>query len=119
MLIKDLKNCTEFIAGDDTTFRELLNGNTENLDIRYSLGEAILPPKKISQPHALKTSEVYFILQGKGMMHINEEKQEVSAGQVIYIPPHGKQFIENIGDSDLKFLCIVDPAWKKEDEEII
>lgn len=36
----------------------------------------------------------------------------------IYIPPHSKQFIENNGSVNLKFLCIVDPAWKPEDEEV-
>jgi len=28
------------------------------------------------------------------------------------------QYIENTGDSDLKFLCIVDPAWREENEEV-
>jgi mannose-6-phosphate isomerase-like protein (cupin superfamily) len=28
------------------------------------------------------------------------------------------QYIENTGVSVLKFLCIVDPAWRKEDEEV-
>jgi mannose-6-phosphate isomerase-like protein (cupin superfamily) len=27
-----------------------------------------------------------------------------------------KQFLENNGESDLTVLCIVDPAWKQEDE---
>ena len=119
MLIKDLKDCKEFIAGDNTTFRELLNAKTENLEIRYSLGEAIVQPGKKSRPHALKTTEVYFILSGKGIMHINQETRAVSSGQMIYIPPKSQQYIENISDIDLKFLCIVDPAWRKEDEEII
>jgi mannose-6-phosphate isomerase-like protein (cupin superfamily) len=51
-------------------------------------------------------------------MHINEESATVRAGQVIYIPPHAKQFIQNTGKLDLKFLCIVDPAWRAEDEEV-
>ena len=52
-------------------------------------------------------------------MHIDNELEKVYAGQAIYIPPNSVQYIENIGKSDLKFLCIVDPAWKKEDEEIL
>jgi len=32
---------------------------------------------------------------------------------------HSKQCIENIGKNELKFLCIVDPAWKHEDETIL
>jgi mannose-6-phosphate isomerase-like protein (cupin superfamily) len=36
---------------------------------------------------------------------------------MIYIPPKGVQYIENTGDSDLEFLCIVDPPWFPEAEE--
>lgn len=60
-----------------------------------------------------------FILEGEGLMHINDESRKVSSGQVIYIPPNAKQFIENILEVDLKFLCIVDPAWKEENEQIL
>ena len=52
-------------------------------------------------------------------MYIDDEKQKVSAGQGIYIPPDSVQKIKNIGDTDLVFLCIVDPAWKTQDEDII
>jgi mannose-6-phosphate isomerase-like protein (cupin superfamily) len=51
-------------------------------------------------------------------MHIDEESLEVGAESAIYIPPGARQYIENTGDSDLEFLCIVDPAWREEDEEI-
>jgi mannose-6-phosphate isomerase-like protein (cupin superfamily) len=42
----------------------------------------------------------------------------VGPGQAIYIPPNAKQYIRNTGSSDLKFICIVDPAWRKEDEAV-
>jgi len=118
MFIKDLKDCEEFIAGDNTVLRQLLHPDKATLDIRYSLAYAVLHPGKASQPHRLKTSEVYYILEGEGIMHINDESEKVHVGQVIYIPPHAKQWIENIGTSDLTFLCIVDPAWRPEDEEV-
>jgi mannose-6-phosphate isomerase-like protein (cupin superfamily) len=49
-------------------------------------------------------------------MHIGEETAQVFPGNAIYIPPETKQYIHNSGKIDLKFICIVDPAWKKEDE---
>ena len=52
-------------------------------------------------------------------MHIDGESAPVHPGQAIYIPPHALQHIENTGTSDLKFLCIVDPAWRAEDEEVL
>lgn len=119
MLIKDLKKCNEIIAGDKTILRELLNPLKENIAVRYSLAWAKVKPCQITLAHKLKSSEVYYILEGKGEMYINDEKRKVSTGQAVYIPPKSVQKIKNIGKTDLVFLCIVDPAWKKEDEEAI
>lgn len=119
MFIKDLKNCEEIVAGDKTILRELLHPDKADFKLRYSLAHAVVKSGDTSQSHRLKNSEVYYILEGKGKMFIDEESQEVSPGQVIYIPPMAKQYIKNIGTNDLKFLAIVDPAWKVEDEEVL
>ena len=118
MFIKNLKDCEEFIAGDNTILRQLLHPDKADLDIHYSLAYVVLHPGKASQTHRLKTSEAHYILEGEGIMHINEETAMVHTDQVIYIPPHARQFIQNTGKLDLKFLCIVDPAWRPEDEEV-
>lgn len=121
MFIKKFQNCAEFVANDDTALRELLSplNDKADLKLRYSLAHAILKPGKKSYPHKLKTSEVYYILEGEGIMHIDDETAAVEPGDTIYIPPNSSQYIENSGKIDLKFLCIVDPAWKKEDEEVL
>jgi mannose-6-phosphate isomerase-like protein (cupin superfamily) len=119
MFIKDLKKCEEIIAGDNTTLRELLNPLKEDIIIRYSLAHAKVKPGEITYAHRLKSSEVYYVLEGEGEMYIDSEKEKVSAGQAIYIPPNSIQRIRNTGISDLVFLCIVDPAWKPEDEELV
>jgi mannose-6-phosphate isomerase-like protein (cupin superfamily) len=116
MFVKNLFDCEEFIAGDRTHLRELLHPDKAPLDLRYSLAHAIVAVGETSTPHALKTSEVYYILQGVGEMHIDEEVQPVTEGDAIYIPPNARQFIHNCGDKPLVFLCIVDPAWRAEDE---
>jgi len=119
MLIRDLQQCDEFIAGDNTILRELLHPDKQDINLRYSLAHAVLKPGKTSQPHRLKTSEVYYILEGEGLMHIDGETKPVLPGHAVYIPPMANQFIKNTGAVDLKFICIVDPAWRKEDEQIL
>jgi mannose-6-phosphate isomerase-like protein (cupin superfamily) len=52
-------------------------------------------------------------------MHVDDEVASVEPGDAIEIPPGATQWIANIGDSDLEFLCIVDPAWRAEDEEVL
>ncbi len=116
MLIQKLNSCTEFIAGDSTLLRELLHPDKQPIALRYSLAHATLPIGETSQPHSLKTSEVYYILTGRGEMHIEDETQLVEPGDAVYIPPNARQFIHNCGNEPLVFICIVDPAWRKEDE---
>ena len=118
LFTKKLNDCEEFIAGDNTILREILHPDKADLELRYSLAHAVLKHGKTSYPHALKTSEVYYILEGHGLMFIDEESREVEAHETIYIPPGAKQYIKNIGDQDLKFLAIVDPAWQESDEII-
>ena len=119
MYIKDLKNCPEFIAGDGSYLREILHPDKSDLKIRYSLAHVVVKPNQRTQLHRLKTSEVYYIIEGKGIMHINDNTENVFPGRTIYIPPEANQSIENTGAADLIFICIVDPAWKKEDEQVL
>ena len=119
MIIKDLANCRYFQAADNTYLCELLHPGQEGLDLPYSIAYAVLPPGKASLPHQLKTStEVYFILEGVGEMQIDSEKAQVQAGQAVLILPGSWQHIRNTGDIILKFICIVGPSWRAEDEVI-
>lgn len=105
MLIKDIKNCKYYKVLDDTILCELLHPDREDQDLgmEFSIAHAILKQGESSMPHKMKTSvEVYYILEGKGLMHIDHESAEVQPGQAIYIPSNAKQWIENIGDFDLK-----------------
>ena len=89
--------------------------DTENV-IRYSIAHCTINPGKTSKPHTIKMSEVYYILQGTGLMHIDNEEKQVIKDETIFVPPNSRQFLENSGNIDLVALCIVDPAWKPEGE---
>ena len=119
MFIRDLKGCEEFMSADEAILKELLHPDKADLKIGYSLAHVVVRPGKATLPHRLKTSEVYYIIEGKGVIFIEGESSGVGPGMAIYIPPGAKQNIQNLGDRDLIFLCMVDPAWKEEDEEIL
>ena len=118
MLVRKLEDCKEFTAGDGAFLRELLHPDKDNLKIRYSFAAAKVLPGQTTKRHRLQTSEIYYILKGKGLMRVGEEHAEVSPGCLVYIPPNADQRISNTSDEDLEFVCIVDPAWKPKDEEI-
>lgn len=119
MLIKDIKKCKYFKAMDKTVLCELLHPENENIERGCSIAHAVLKQDESSLPHRVKESvEIYYILEGDGVMHIEEESSKVQPGQAVYIPPHAKQWIENVGKADLKFLCIVSPPWREDNEEL-
>jgi mannose-6-phosphate isomerase-like protein (cupin superfamily) len=122
MLIRRLQDQESINALDNTIIREILNPKHEShpLVLNYSLAHATLKPKEKSLPHKFfEASEVYYILKGKGVMHIDDESAEVSPGDTIYIPPQTIQWIENTDSEDLEFLCVVDPAWQPNAEELV
>ena len=119
MFIRELLDCEEFTAGDNCRLREILHPDKENLSLRYSLAHAVVKPGDTTWAHRLRTSEVYYIIAGEGVMHIDGDDAPVRPGSTVYIPPMATQSITNSGKDDLTFICIVDPAWRKEDEEVV
>lgn len=119
MIVKNVRDCEYGRVLDGTLLCELLHPQRESLKMNFSLAHAILKPGEASLPHRLKESvEVYYILEGEGIMHIDDETKKVRMGDAIYIPAKAVQYIENIGDSILSFLCVVSPPWRREDEEL-
>jgi mannose-6-phosphate isomerase-like protein (cupin superfamily) len=120
MLIRSLDTIKSFIAGDGCVLKEYFNPSTDPLvsGLRYSLAHASVAPGTKTKRHTLTYSEVYCILKGTALMHIDSESREVTDGDVIYIPPGSTQFIE-CEEGGVEFLCIVDPAWTPSCERII
>ena len=54
-----------------------------------------------------------------GKLKIDGNMFNLKINDSAYVPPNSKQFIENIGSNKLRFLCIVEPAWKADDDEIL
>jgi mannose-6-phosphate isomerase-like protein (cupin superfamily) len=116
MLIKHEKDCPEIIANDGCRLRELLHPDRDPAALSYSLAIAYVDPGKSTYPHYLRQTEVYLIMQGIGVMHIEDETQEVHEDDVVVIPREKKQWIENIGQNVLVFAAIVNPPWRAEDD---
>lgn len=119
MLKQTLAECREFVAGDHTVLRELMHPAKDGVAIGYSLAHGTLAAGKRSKRHIPTSSEVYYFIAGQGRMTIDSETRPVEAGSMVYVPPGGTQFLENTGTSEIEFLCLVDPAWRIEDETVL
>jgi mannose-6-phosphate isomerase-like protein (cupin superfamily) len=114
-----LSDRPEFLAGDHTRLREIVHPAKHQLKLGYSLAHGTLAPRKRSKRHVLKSSEVYYFIAGQGRFVIDDRTVSVEPGTTVYVPPGGTQSLENLGENHIEFLCIVDPAWKEEDEHVL
>lgn len=107
-----------FITKDKSEIREILSPRNSIIKSQ-SLAEARVLPNEMTEEHYhIQTEEIYYILQGNGLMIIDGEKQEVKEFDGIAIPPRAKHKILNIGDVDLIILCCCVPAYEHDDTVI-
>jgi mannose-6-phosphate isomerase-like protein (cupin superfamily) len=114
-----LADSGEFLAGDQTILRELLHPAKAPVQARFSVAHGRLVPGRCSKRHRLAASEVYYFLAGEGLARVDEEVISIQPGLLVYVPPGSVQWVENTGTRDLEFLCLVDPAWREQVEEIL
>lgn len=120
MIHKSIKNLNSFKAGDLTDIIEVLHPKNDHIELGYSLAHASLDAGKSSLPHILKEcSELYYFLKGKAKVIIGKEEKEVGEGDIVLVPAGATQYVVNLGDTKLEFLCIVSPGWYEEQEEVV
>jgi mannose-6-phosphate isomerase-like protein (cupin superfamily) len=78
-----------------------------------SIARARVDPGVTTRWHRLKgIIERYFIVSGRGLAEVGKlPPQEVTAGDIVFIPPMCRQRITNIGKDDLVFLAICTPRF--------
>ena len=111
MFVKNINDCSEFTANDGCQIREWLHPKNDPIALPYSVAMATVDIGKESYKHKLEQTEVYIIFSGEGVMHIDDEAEDVNAGEAIYVPANAVQWIENTGDEELCFIAIVNPPW--------
>ncbi|MCC6396978.1 MAG: cupin domain-containing protein [Bacteroidetes bacterium] len=86
----------------------------------FAMGHVTLEPHGGQVPwHNQEQEEVYFVLEGRAEMCLGEERQIVTGGQAVYIPPRVFHQITNIGDTVMRMLYCYAPGgdvahWRQE-----
>ena len=115
MDVKNIDRVPAFITKDGSEIRELL-AHRNSVIRNQTLAEARLPPGRSTTLHRhLKTEEIYYILQGRGSMQVDNETRTVGPGDAIAIPPGSIHQITNIDTISLKFLCCCAPGYEDDD----
>ena len=108
----------ECFTGEGCYINELSNSTHE---AELSVAQARVSAGVTIRWHRLKdTAERYVFLEGQGSVEIGDlPPQEVSAGDVVLIPPMCRQRITNTGLRDLLFLAICTPRFQQYNYEEI
>ena len=71
---KTISDIKPFITTDGSLIRDIFYPERDDLSMSCSIAHATVKVGESTTPHTLKkSSEVYVILSGKGVMHINDE----------------------------------------------
>lgn len=116
MIIMEIRNREEqepFTTKDGSTIRSLLD--LSNAPVKeQSLAEATLPSGGSTERHYHKVSEeLYYLLEGQGVMEIDGEEREVGPGDAILIPPGAWHEIK--AAEPMRFLCCCAPPYSHDD----
>jgi mannose-6-phosphate isomerase-like protein (cupin superfamily) len=100
--------------------QNLVGGASPIQTTHFSIGNVLLEPRGGQVPwHNQDQEEIYFVIEGTGEMCLGEERQEVTGGQAVYIPPGVFHQLTNIGETPLRLIYCYGPAgdvahWKQE-----
>ena len=115
MIVNQLSAQKPFTTADGSTIRSILDLTNAPV-IHQSLAEASLPPGGATERHYHRASEeIYFILEGTGLMEIGAEVRKVGPGDAILIPPGEWHQISCEGDDAIRFLCCCAPPYSHGD----
>ena len=85
------------------------NTSTKHFDFRLSTYQ----PKGCVEEHTHEVEEqIYYILEGEGLMELDGDKKIVRPSLTIFIPPQVRHALYNTGTKDLTFLVVSSPPLK-------
>jgi mannose-6-phosphate isomerase-like protein (cupin superfamily) len=115
MDIRNLADAQPFTTKDGSQIRELL-AHRNSCIRNQTLAEARVEAGRSTTPHRhVRTEEIYYIVQGVGLMRIDGQTQPVRPGDAVAIPPGAVHQITNTGAESLVFLCCCAPGYEHSD----
>lgn len=113
---KHLNDCKEIIANDGCRLKELLHPENDPAALPFSFAVARLEPGKSTYRHYLTQTEIYFVIEGQGSLHVGTAVSDLNRGAIAVVPPGAEQWLHNTGQTMLEFIAIVSPPWREQDD---
>lgn len=119
MKIVNVRDAAVIVSRHGSEIRPLIDRTTSSIT-QCSLAEERLEPGQDVTPHFHReTEEVYYIIEGEGVMTVGSEKRGVSAGDAILIPLNAIHSLENTGSASMRIVLVCGPAFSRSDENFV
>jgi mannose-6-phosphate isomerase-like protein (cupin superfamily) len=116
MIVTNRERANVIKTRHGSEIRPLVDRTTSAIT-QCSLAEEILLPGQSVTPHRHREiEEVYYIIEGRGVMTVGREQREVAAGDAIFIPRGNRHTLANTGTEPIKLLLVCGPAFFYQDE---
>ncbi|USH00180.1 cupin domain-containing protein [Thermococcus argininiproducens] len=87
--------------------------NPHGVDVKKLIGmenvqilHVTLKPGEGLKKHTAPVDAFLYVIKGKGMVEVGEEKEEVRKATLVYLPREVPHSVENTGSLEMKFLVI-------------
>jgi mannose-6-phosphate isomerase-like protein (cupin superfamily) len=117
-MIRDRSNIASYVTKDGSRIWELFHPDSSPVK-GFSVAEALVEPEHETLTHIHHASqEIYYILEGGGVIRLGKDTINVAPGDAILIPPGLPHNIKNIGTGTLRILCICCPPYSHGDTAV-
>jgi len=120
MLIADLASIAGRTYPARRRTQNLVGGASPIQAANFAMGMVTLEPNGGQVPwHNQEQVEIYFIVEGAGVMCLGEERTAIEAGQAAYIPSGVFHQLTNTGAAPMRMIYCYGPAgdvahWRQE-----
>ena len=120
MTIADLNETAGRVYPARRWTRNLVGGASPIQCENFCMGYVVLEPDGGQVPwHNQEQEEIYFIVSGTGEMCLGDERQTITTGQAVHIPPGVFHQLTNTGQTPLTMIYAYGPAgdvahWRQE-----
>jgi mannose-6-phosphate isomerase-like protein (cupin superfamily) len=75
--------------------------------------EVVLEPGGSQRVHSHAPEQAYFLLEGRGLVQVGDEKRVVAEGDCVFVPSGEEHGIVNPGPGRLRYLSAASPSFSE------
>ena len=94
------------------TLSNLVGRENPGIKTNYSVAYCIIPPGNGTPPHRLfESTELVYVISGTAEIRCDNATVTAGAGEAVLLPERVLQSITSTGDTDLRYLTVVQPPF--------